>query len=66
MAWQCPRPVALMAGRVGISHLHGGYHDLNGGAKSFPESFEGQQKFFFGLVALRDVAYNSSKSYWLA
>ena len=49
----------LMTGRIGISHLYSGHHDLNGGANSFSEAFKSALKFLFALLTLGDIEKRS-------
>jgi hypothetical protein len=39
----------LMTGCIGISHLHSGYHNLDGRADRLSENFEGLLKFLLCL-----------------
>src|SRR4030042_435447 len=45
----------LVTGRIRISGLHGGHHDLNGRSHRLPETLKRVLKFFLGLLALGDV-----------
>ena len=53
----------LVTGRIGISGLYSGYHDLNGRANRFPETFEGLLKFLLRLLTLGDVPGNRLERY---
>jgi hypothetical protein len=45
-----------MTGRLGISHLYSGYHDLDGRANGVPEAFECLLKFLLRLLSFGDIA----------